>query len=195
MATFIRLSSILALCFTLAGCGINNIPRFDEEVTAAWSNVENQYKRRADLVPNLVNVVKGYAEHEREVLNELVEARAKVGSVNLDANTLSNPAAFKAFQEAQDQLGSALSRLLVTVERYPDLKANQNFLTLQSQLEGAENRIAVARKDYITAVKLYNSELRTFPGRIWHSILYSELEPKEAFTAPASVQEVPNVEF
>ncbi len=137
----------------MSGCGINNIPTYDEEVKAAWSQVLNQYQRRAELVPNLVETVKGYAAHEKEVLTEVVEARAKVSQMKLPDDILSNPEAFKQFQANQDALGSALSRLLVTVERYPDLKANQNFLALQSQLEGTENRIAVARRDYIQAVQ------------------------------------------
>jgi len=146
-------------------------------------------------VPNLVETVKGYAAHEQEVLTEVVEARAKVSQMQLPDNILSNPEAFKQFQANQDNLGSALSRLLVTVERYPDLKANQNFLTLQSQLEGTENRIAVARRDYILAVRRYNTELRTIPGRWWRSLLYPESELRENFSVAEELQQPPKVEF
>lgn len=187
--------SLLVMVLTLSGCGINNIPTYDEAVTAAWSEVQNQYKRRADLVPNLVNVVKGYAAHEKDVLTEVVEARSKVAQMQVPADVLSNPDAFKQFQQSQDALSSALSRLLVVVERYPDLKASQNFLTLQSQLEGVENRIAVARRDYIQAVQRYNTELRTIPGRWWKALMYQDAQPKENFTAPAEVEQVPEVKF
>lgn len=184
-----------ALTLILSGCGINNIPSYDEAATAAWSQVLNQYQRRADLVPNLVETVKGFAKQEEQVLTAVVEARAKVGTMQLPKDILTNPQAFQQFQEHQQQLTSALSRLLVVVEKYPDLKSNQNFLTLQSQLEGTENRIAVARKDYIEAVQRYNTELRTFPGRIWKGILYSDLQPKQNFSAPEAVQQVPAVKF
>ena len=188
-------SGIAVLALLISGCGINNIPTYDEATTAAWSQVLNQYQRRADLVPNLVETVKGFARQEQEVLIQVVEARSKVGSMQIPKDILSNPQAFQQFQKNQDQLGSALSRLLVVVERYPDLKSNQNFLTLQSQLEGTENRVAVARKDYIEAVQRYNTEIRTFPGRLWKGVLYSEMEAKQNFTAPESVQEVPKVKF
>lgn len=184
-----------ALTLLLSGCGINNIPSYDEAATAAWSQVLNQYQRRADLVPNLVETVKGFAKQEEQVLTAVVEARAKVGSTQLPNDILTNEKAFQQFQEHQQQLTSALSRLLVVVEKYPDLKSNQNFLTLQSQLEGTENRIAVARKDYIESVQRYNTELRTFPGRIWKGILYSDLQPKQNFSAPEAVQQVPAVKF
>jgi LemA protein len=179
----------------LAGCGINNIPTYDEAVKAAWGQVQNQYQRRADLVPNLVNTVKGYASHESETLQAVVEARAKVAQMNVSPDILSDPAAFKTFEDNQAALSSALSRLMVVVERYPDLKANQNFLQLQSQLEGTENRISVARRDYIAAVQRYNTELRTFPGRIWHSLMYSDMTVKESFTAQPAASEAPKVEF
>ena len=162
---------LAAMLSLLAGCGINNIPTMDEQVKATWSQVENQYQRRADLVPNLVETVKGYAAQERETLTAVVEARAKVGSMQVDQSVIDDPQKLQQFEQAQAQLGSALQRLLVVVERYPDLKSNQNFLALQSQLEGTENRIAVARRDYIQAVERYNTEIRTFPGRIWHGIL------------------------
>lgn len=185
---------LLATLF-ITGCGINNIPTYDEAVTAAWSQVQNQYKRRADLVPNLVNTVKGYATHEEKVLTEVVEARSKVSQMQLPVDVLNNPEAFRTFQQNQDALSSALSRLLVVVERYPDLKASQNFLSLQSQLEGTENRISVARRDYITAVQLYNTELRTIPGRWWKALLYPESVLKENFTATPEVEQVPEVNF
>jgi LemA protein len=189
------LASLLLLVLGLTGCGINNIPAYDEAAKAAWSQVLNQYQRRADLVPNLVNTVKGYAAQEKDVLTAVVEARSKVAGMKIDASILNNPQAFKAFQANQDALSSALSRLLVTVERYPDLKSSQNFITLQSQLEGTENRIAVARRDYIQAVQAYNTELRTFPGRIWRSLLYSDSKPLANFTTTEAAQAVPEVKF
>jgi LemA protein len=192
---FAGLCSLSLLVFTLTGCGINNIPAYDEAAKAAWSQVLNQYQRRADLVPNLVNTVKGFAAQEREVLTAVVEARSKVAGMKIDASILNDPQAFKTFQANQDALSSALSRLLVTVERYPELKSSQNFITLQSQLEGTENRIAVARRDYIQAVQAYNTELRTFPGRIWHSLLYSDSKPMENFTVTEAAQAVPEVKF
>jgi len=186
--------ALLAL-LGLSACGINNIPAYDEEVKATWSDVLNQYQRRADLVPNLVNTVKGFAAQEERVLTEVVEARAKVSQMQLPPDVLTNPEAFKTFQASQDQLTSALSRLLVVVERYPDLKSNENFLTLQSQLEGTENRIAVARRDYIAAVQRYNTELRTFPGRIWKAVLYSDSQVMENFAAAPGVEQAPEVKF
>lgn len=179
----------------LAGCGVNNIPTFDEAAQAAWSQVLSQYQRRADLVPNLVETVKAAAAHEKEVLQQVTEARAKVSQLQLPPDMLSNPDAFKQFEAAQAELGSALSRLLVTVEAYPDIKANQSFLALQSQLEGTENRIAVARRDYIEAVRRYNTELKTIPGRWWRDWLYPESEPKENFSVPEAVTELPKVKF
>ena len=186
---------IVLMLLSLSACGINAIPTYDEAASAAWSQVLNQYKRRADLVPNLVATVKGFAAQERTVLTEVVEARAKIAQMQIPKDILTNPDAFKAFEQSQTALSGALSRLLVVVERYPDLKSNQNFLALQSQLEGTENRISIARRDYIKAVQLYNTELSTFPGRWWRALLYSDSEPKENFTAPESVQEVPKVQF
>ncbi len=187
---------LVMLAGWLSGCGINNIPTYDEQVKAAWSQVENQYQRRADLIPNLVNTVKGYASHEREVLVDVTEARAKVGSIQVDGNILNNPEKLKQFEQAQRQLGSALQRLMVVAERYPDLKANQNFLALQSQLEGTENRISVARRDYIAAVQQYNTEIRTFPGRLWHSFLYSDMEMRDTYEATAEdADQAPAVNF
>jgi LemA protein len=187
---------LAAMLSLLAGCGINNIPTMDEQVKATWSQVENQYQRRADLVPNLVETVKGYAAQERETLTAVVEARAKVGSMQVDQSVIDDPQKLQQFEQAQAQLGSALQRLLVVVERYPDLKSNQNFLALQSQLEGTENRIAVARRDYIQAVERYNTEIRTFPGRIWHGILYSDLEIREVYKATSEgADKAPEVKF
>ena len=190
--SFIALLMIVAL----SGCGVNNIPTFDEQVKASWAQVENQYQRRADLVPNLVATVKGYAAHETETLQAVVEARAKVGSMQVNADVLNNPQALQQFEKAQGQLSSALSRLMVVVERYPDLKANQNFLALQSQLEGTENRISVARRDYIAAVGKYNTEIRTFPGRLWHSFLYSDMPIRETYQATSEkAEQAPEVNF
>lgn len=187
--------ALLMFAVSLSGCGINNIPTYDEEVNAAWSQVLNQYQRRADLVPNLVNTVKGYAAHEQETLTAVVEARSKVAQMTVPQDVLTNPEAFRAFQANQDALGSALARLMVVVERYPDLKANQNFLALQSQLEGTENRISVARRDYIEAVKRYNTEIRTIPGRWWKALMYPEAELKANFTAAQGVEQAPQVQF
>ncbi len=186
---------LLGAVLGLGGCGINNIPTYDEAVKAQWAQVQNQYQRRADLVPNLVETVKGFAAQERETLQAVVEARAKVSQMNVDADIVNNPEALQAFEQNQAALTSALSRLMVVVERYPDLKSNQNFLTLQSQLEGTENRIAVARRDYIQAVQTYNTEIRTLPGSIWHSLLYSDMPIRETFEASAGAEEVPQVEF
>lgn len=191
-----RLATLLLLATLLSGCGINNIPTYDEQAKAAWAQVENQYQRRADLIPNLVETVKGYAKHEQETLTAVIEARAKATSIQVDTSTLNNPQAMQQFQQAQNQLSGALSRLMVVSERYPELKANQNFLALQAQLEGTENRISVARRDFITSVERYNREIRTFPGRIWHSLMYSDMPLRETFeaTAPAANQ-APPVKF
>jgi len=186
---------LFATIASLSGCGINNIPTYDETAKAAWSQVENQYQRRADLIPNLVETVKGYAKQEKDVLVQVVEARAKVAQMQVPKDIVNNPQAFMQFQQNQDALSSALSRLLVVVERYPDLKSNQNFLALQSQLEGTENRISVARRDYIEAVKVYNTELRTIPGRWWAALLYSDAKVKETFSVPAEAKETPKVKF
>jgi LemA protein len=194
-----RLARILSFTvlagLLLSGCGINNIPTNDENAKAKWSDVQNQYQRRADLIPNLVETVKGYATQEREVLTQVTEARAKVSQIKVDASTITDPAKFKQFQDAQNALTGALGRLLVTVERSPDLKSNQNFLALQSQLEGTENRIAVARRDYIEAVRVYNTELKTFPGLLWASTLYRSYKPMETFTVAEDLQKPPTVKF
>ncbi|MGH8464385.1 MAG: LemA family protein [Pseudomonas sp.] len=191
-----KLLLILMLGSLLAGCGINNIPNYDEQVKAAWAQVQNQYQRRADLIPNLVETVKGYAKQEQETLTAVIEARAKATSIQVDASTLDDPQKLQQFQQAQSQLTGALSRLMVVSERYPDLKSNQNFLALQSQLEGTENRIAVARKDFIAAVQRYNTEIRTFPGRLWHMVMYSNLPIRENFEATATdADKAPEVKF
>ena len=178
----------------LAGCGYNNVPTLEERAKAAWSEVQNQYQRRADLIPNLVETVKGYAAQEKDVLTSVIEARAKATQVKVDASTISDPAKFKEYQDAQNQLTGALGRLLVTVERYPELKSNQNFLALQSQLEGTENRVAVARRDYIEAVRAYNTEIRTFPGVIWAKFVWGA-KPMETFAATAGADRAPSVKF
>jgi LemA protein len=187
------LALFLLLLPLLSACGINTIPTLDEQVNAAWAQVQNQYQRRADLIPNLVETVKGYAKQEQEVLTQVTEARAKVGQMQLPPDILTNEQAFKQFEQNQAQLTGALSRLMVVVERYPDLKSNQNFLALQSQLEGTENRISVARRDYIQAVQAYNTEIRTFPGRLW-AMVYGA-EPKVNFTASAGAEQAPKVSF
>ena len=174
---------------------INNVPKLDESVNAATATLNNQYKRRADLIPNLVAVVQGYASHEKDVFLQVTEARAKEGQITLTTEVITKPAAFKAFQEAQSGLSSALSKLLAVSERYPDLKANQNFLNLQAQLEGTENRIAVARADYIQAIKNYNLELRTIPGKWIAALLYPDAQVKQNFTATPSETAVPQVSF
>lgn len=192
----LKAAVLLLIGTLLSGCGINNIPTLDEQAKAAWGQVQNQYQRRADLIPNLVEVVKGYAAHEQDTLTAVIEARAKATSIQVDASTLDNPEKLKQFQQAQDGLSGALSRLMVVSERYPDLKANQNFLALQSQLEGTENRIAVARRDFIQAVQAYNTEIRTFPGRLWHSVMYSDLPIRATFEATsADADKAPQVKF
>ncbi len=187
---------LIALCMTLmlaTGCGINRIPTIEEDVNAAWAQVENQYKRRADLIPNLVATVKGYASHEKETLTAVIEARAKASSITLTPEMLSNPDTFKQFEAQQGKLTGALSRLLVVSEKYPELRANENFMSLQSQLEGTENRIAIARQDYIQKVQIYNTEVRTFPGRLWAWIYGAK--PKQTFTAPPEAASAPAVAF
>ncbi|WP_180028667.1 LemA family protein [Acinetobacter sp. YH16032] len=188
-AVVLALSSILL--FT--GCGYNTLQAKDEAVTASWSEVQNQYQRRADLVPNLVNVVKGYAKHEEQVLTEVTEARANVAGLKVDKEVLENPELFKRYQEAQSQMTSALSRLLAVTENYPDLKANEQFRDLQVQLEGTENRIAVARNRYISTVQDYNTYVRQFPQVVTAKVI--GMDAKENFSAEASAQKAPNVSF
>jgi len=191
-----RLVVFALLIAIMSGCGINNIPTYDEQVKAAWGQVQNQYQRRADLVPNLVETVKGYAAQERGTLTAVVEARARVASMQVSPELINDPEQLQQFEQAQQQLSGALSRLMVVVERYPDLKSNQNFLALQSQLEGTENRISVARRDYIAAVQRYNTEIRTYPGRIWHSIMYSDMPIREVYEATSdNAEQAPAVKF
>jgi LemA protein len=188
---FFALSALLVL----SGCGINNIPTFDEAANGRWSEVQNQYKRRADLVPNLVSTVEGFATQERDVLIEVTEARTKVSRMDISPEMLSDPAAFEAFQANQGALTSALQKLMVVVEAYPDLKSNENFLALQQQLEGSENRISVARRDYISAVQRYNTELRTIPGRWWARFMYPDMVKKENFSVSDADAVNPTVNF
>jgi LemA protein len=178
----------------LSGCGYNTIQQNDETVTAAWGDVEASYQRRADLIPNLVEVVKGYAAHEKETLAAVVEARAKVGKVQIGADVVNNPEAMAQFQAAQGGLTSALSRLMVVVEQYPDLKANQNFLDLQHQLEGTENRINVARVRFNDAVRIFNTSIRTFPNNLTNNFIL-KLPRKEPFKAEAGSEKAPAVKF
>ena len=194
--TVVRRLGLLAplAAFSLAGCGINSVPTAEEQVNAAWGNLQADYQRRADLVPNLVNTVKGYATQERTVLTQVTEARAKATSIQLNAGDLSDPAKVQAFQNAQAQLGGSLGRLLASFEAYPDLKSNQNFLTLQDQLEGTENRINSSRRDYNEAVRSYNTRIRTFPDAIGAKIFYGA-KPKVPFEASAAAQEAPTVNF
>lgn len=172
---------VLALALALGGCGVNNIPTYEEQAKAAWAQVLNQYQRRADLIPSLVETVKGAADFERSTLEAVVNARSKVAQTQLPADILTNPEAMQQFQQNQGALTSALARLMVVVEQYPDLKATQNFQTLQAQLEGTENRIAVARMDFINAVRAYNTELKTIPGRWWASWFYPEAKEMAQF--------------
>ncbi len=193
----LHLSSLfpLALIIVIAGCGVNRLPTLDEQVKAAWSQVLNEYQRRADLIPNLVEVVKGYAKQEQQVLASVTEARAKATQTQLPSDILSNPTAFHEYEQNQARLTGAIGRLLAVTERYPDLKSNQNFLALQSQLEGTENRIAVARRDYINAVQEYNTALRTIPTRWTAAWLYPDLKLRETFTISEQAQQVPQVHF
>src|SRR5258705_1338548 len=190
-----HLSAVFALLFAvlLTGCGINTSPTKEEEAKPAWSEVQNHYHRRSELIPNLVETVKGFARQESQVLTQVTEARAKATQVQVNANQLTDPEAIRRFQEAQAQLSGALGRLLAVSERYPDLKSNQNFLALQSQFEGTENRIAVARRDYIGAVQDYNTEGRTFPGRLWAGVYGAK--PMATFTTTEENQRAPQVQF
>jgi LemA protein len=185
---------VVASASLLSACGINTIPTYEEQAKASWSEVLNQYQRRAELIPNLVETVKGYAKQEEKVLTEVVEARAKATQTTVPADVLTNPEAFQKYQQAQGELGAALGRLIAITENYPDLKSNQNFLALQSQLEGTENRISVARRDYIEAVRVFNTELRTIPGSWWNAIFYGK-KPMETFTIPDEKMQVPEVKF
>ncbi|MGZ3410026.1 MAG: LemA family protein [Xanthobacteraceae bacterium] len=187
--------TIVILGLGVSACGYNNIPTYEEQAKAKWSDVQNNYQRRADLIPNLVATVQGYAKQEKDVLTAVVEARAKATQVKIDVSQLTDPEKLKQFQDAQNQLTGALGRLLAVSENYPDLKSNQNFLALQSQLEGTENRIAVARRDYIEAVRVYNTVLRTFPGLLWASTFFRSNKPMAEFAAGENAQTPPQVKF
>ncbi len=195
IARLARVAVLIAVPLALAGCGINTIPTKDERAKAAWAEVQNQYQRRSDLIPNLVSTVQGYAAQERDVLVAVTEARASATQVQVNADTITDPEQFQRFAEAQDQLSGVLGRLMMIQERYPELKSNQNFLALQSQLEGTENRIAIARRDYNEAVRDYNTEIRTFPGAIWANTVHGWAEPMQTFEASASAQTAPTVTF
>ncbi|WP_273757084.1 LemA family protein [Bartonella sp. MM73XJBT] len=179
----------------LSGCGFNTIPTNEEKAHAAWSEVLNQYQRRADLIPNLVETVKAYAAHEQAVFTNVIEARAKATQVNINTDMLNNPEMMQQYLNNQANLSSALSRLMAVVENYPDLKANQNFLSLQSQLEGTENRISVARRDYIETVRIYNTALKTMPTMIWAKLWFRDAKPMPTFTIDANSQQTPKVNF
>jgi LemA protein len=190
---FLKLS-LLALLAVLSGCGYNSMQANEEAVIAAWGNVESSYQRRADLIPNLVETVRGYATHEADTLKAVTEARAKVGSMQVNKDVLNNPATLNKFQQAQGELSGALSRLMVVVEKYPDLKANQNFMDLQKQLEGTENRINVARERYNASVQVFNTSIRTFPNSLTNSLML-HLQRKEAFKAEEGAKVAPKVKF
>ncbi len=191
----LRAAFAAVLCLALSGCGYNIIPTEEEYAKARWADVQNNYQRRADLIPNLVETVKGYARQEREVFTQVTEARARATQIHLDASQLSDPEKVRQFTDAQAQLTGALGRLMAVSERYPDLKSNQNFLALQSQLEGTENRIAVARRDYIDAVRTYNTTLRTFPGLLWAATFFRNNKPMAEFSANEAAQQPPSVKF
>ena len=187
--------ALAMLTLGLAGCGINSIPTKEEKAKAAFADLQADYQRRADLIPNLVAIVQGYAQQERTVLVAVTQARASATQTTIDPTKLSDPAAMQKFQAAQNGLSSALGRLMVVVEKYPDLKSNENFLALQSQLEGTENRIAVARRDYNEAVRDYNTTLRVFPTVIWAKTMYSSAKPMQSFEATGAAQTAPTVSF
>ncbi len=193
-----RLRAVLVsvlLGLSVSACGYNNIPTYEEQAKAKWADVQNNYQRRADLIPNLVATVQGYAKQEKEVLTAVVQARAQATQTRIDASQLTDPEKVKQFLQAQAQLTGALGRLLAVSENYPELKSNQNFLALQSQLEGTENRIAVARRDYIEAVRVYNTELKTFPGLLWAATFFRSNKPMAEFAAAESAQTPPQVKF
>lgn len=195
MKNLISKLAMLALVLGLSGCGYNTFQSLDEESKAAWSEVLNQYQRRADLVPNLVETVKGYAEHEEEVLTEVAEARSKVGSMQVTPEVLNDPEAFAKFQAAQGQLTSALSRLMAVAENYPNLKADQGFRDLQAQLEGTENRVTVARNRYIEAVKQYNVAVRQFPNNLTAMVFGYNTKPNFSVENEKAISAAPKVEF
>jgi LemA protein len=191
----LTIATVVFLGFSVSACGYNNIPTLEEQAKAKWADVQNNYQRRSDLIPNLVATVQGYAKQEKDVLTAVVEARAKATQVKIDASQLTDPDKLKQFQDAQNQLSGALGRLLAVSENYPDLKSNQNFLALQSQLEGTENRITVARRDYIEAVRAYNTELKTFPGLLWAATFFRANKPMAEFAANEGAQTPPQVKF
>ncbi len=194
MTNLFRALTIL-VALSLGACGINTVPTREEAAKAAWADVENQYQRRADLIPNLVATVKGFAAQEKEVLEAVTQARASATQTTITADQLTDPAAMQKFQAAQEQLSGALSRLLLTVERYPELRSSDNFLALQSQLEGTENRVAVARRDYNAAVQAYNTEIRTFPSMVAAKLIYGA-KPMQPYKATSKGAEIaPTVEF
>ena len=190
-----KLAVALGLAITLTGCGVNNIPTKDQAVKASWADVQAAYQRRSDLIPNLVSTVAGYAAQEKSVLIGVTQARAQATHVSVDASTISDPAKFQQFQDAQDKLSGVLGRLMSISENYPDLKSNQNFLALQAQLEGTENRIEIARRDYNSAVQDYNTELVTVPGSLWAATLYKTYKQATPFAASAAAQNAPVVSF
>ncbi|WP_372708298.1 LemA family protein [Brevundimonas sp.] len=189
------LAAVVILIPAVAGCGVNTIPTREEAAKARWADVQSQYQRRADLVPNLVATVQGAAIAERTTLTQVIEARSRATGVTVTPETLNDPAAFQQYQAAQGQLSQALSRLLLVVERYPQIQSNQNFIALQSQLEGTENRISVARRDYNEAVQSYNTSLRTFPTIIWAKTFHGGSQPMQLFTATEAAQSAPSVNF
>ena len=195
LSRFRAVAAIVFLGLSVSACGYNSIPTYEEQAKAKWADVQNNYQRRADLIPNLVATVQGYAKQEKDVLTAVVEARAKATQVKIDVSQLDDPAKLKQFQDAQNQLSGALGRLLAISENYPDLKSNQNFLALQSQLEGTENRIAVARRDYIEAVRVYNTSLKTFPGILWAATFFRSNKPMAGFAANENAQTPPQVKF
>ncbi len=193
----LAVAAILALTPPLAGCGINNIPTYEQSAKAAWSEVLNQYKRRADLIPNLVESVKGFADQEKSVLTSVIEARAKAtqAQINIPADILTNPAAMKQFQDAQNSLGGALRQLLSVTENYPDIKSGENFRKLQDEIAGTENRVAIARRDYIKQVQLFNTEITTIPGVWWKRFMYPATKELATFDIPAEEMKAPKVDF
>ena len=188
-----KLAAAFGLALALAGCGVNTIPTKDQAVKARWADVQAAYQRRSDLIPNLANTVAAYAKQEQTVLTQVTQARASATQVKVDASTITDPAKFREFQEAQDRLSGVLGRLMAISENYPELKSNQNFLALQSQLEGTENRIEISRRDYNAAVQDYNTELVTIPGSIWAATFYKSYKQATPFAASAAAQSAPTV--
>ena len=187
--------TVMLLALSLASCGLNSVPTAEEAAKARWADVQNEYQRRADLIPNLVATVKGYAAQEKDVLTQVTEARAKATSITVKPDDLDDPAKLRQFGDAQGSLSQALGRLLMVTENYPDLKSNQNFLALQSQLEGTENRISIARRDYNQAVQAYNTRIRTFPDAIGAKVFYGA-KPMTTFEATTpNAQTAPTVSF